>query len=551
MSTSTPTTLANAPIDIVESIAKHLDLSTLKALRLASHDIHHQFSSVALRNIAFRINGRGENVQRLFEACSRPLPALYQYGRHLTVMTNGWYVARYVDEEGVQGLCRTLGKLKNLTSFEITWESGYDDKEDTTLRIHEIQERVIDAIYEATEGKLVKLVINPWKEKGYGLPKRLKEFRGLRELEFTMDKYGWGCRALDRFGERSTWYNETESHQCIPPSYKDTLQSMISKNPGLDIFKLHQGCAVDFHEANVLFIHSGARALAMRSLFIKGIRFSRVISAKDSPFAHLRHLEVLTPYAILPLDNLWKSLEVIGAPLETLKTLQVTLSLCSYLASYSGLQQLIIMELDDVPECTHPNVTSAFFNDSLPQHSSSLTKLHISLRTDISHLMGWSFTPELWMPAMRSLARLKSLHLYPGEVERFLPRREPNSDETEDYDDSDEIDTSAYSAALVQAYQEVIAHVESLPRLQTLEIIWPDKTWGCGTGRMRWLNGCKRTLSQVVKNLRCTNGVPKELVLLSGRHDARRMGDGSGWCFAKNMPDRPKKRGLGADIDQD
>ncbi|KAF8645430.1 hypothetical protein AX16_007824 [Volvariella volvacea WC 439] len=536
--TTSPTTLLDAPADIIESIANHLDLSSLKVLRLISHDFHDLFSSIALRNVAFRINGSEEDVPRLLEACSKPLTGLYRYGRHLTVHTNGWYVARYVDEEGIQGLYKTIEQFRNLTSFKMEWQSGYDDKEETTVRVHEIQERVVEAVHKATEGKLDRLIILPWNQKGYDFPQQLKEFKGLRELEFTLHQYGWGCRRLNRFGDSPTQDDWNEPHECIPQSYRDALRSIVCNNPELEAFKLKQGCAINSHDASKLFIHDDGhgKILALRTLSMRGVRFPNIIEAQHSPFAYLRHLEVLTQYNILPLDNLWKSLEVVGAALETLETHQVTLPLCSYLASYSGLRRLTIRDLGDESECVDPRVTTSFFNSSLSRHAASLTTLHVSFRVDVDYLDGWSFTPKLWMPALQSLTALRSLHLYPGQEARFnFAELEQGGVQVERQGSGDEGERRSNRGSktgrrlkarllpLIQNYQEVLDHVGSLDQLQILEIIWPDETWGCGTGYMGWLNQSTKDISEVAQELRSSSGVPKELVLLSGRYSARKV----------------------------
>ncbi|KAF8641381.1 hypothetical protein AX16_010002 [Volvariella volvacea WC 439] len=389
---------------------------------------------------------------------------------------------------------RTIERFRNVNSLKVEWKSGSNDKKETTARVHEIQERVIEAVYKATEGKLDRLAIIPWQEKGYDLPKKLKEFRGLREMEFTLDEHGWACRRLGRFGSSSTQDNSSKLRHCVPPSYNDALQSIVCNNPGLEVLKLTK-----------LLTHNDGghgKTLALRSLSMHGIRFPSVIEAQHSPFAHLRHLAVPTPYTVSSLDNLWKSLEAIGTPLETLETHQVTLPLCSYLASFSGLRRLAIQNLDDNPECVNPRVTTSFFNSSLPRHSASLATLLISFQVDISYLDGRSFTPKLWMPALHSLTALKSLHLHPVQQREGI--------ETQTLQ-------QGQPSPLIRSYRQVIDHIESLTQLRTLEIIWPDETWGGGTGYERWFYASIKTVSEAVQELRSWNGVPQELVLLRGR----------------------------------
>ncbi|KAF8646903.1 hypothetical protein AX16_007052 [Volvariella volvacea WC 439] len=534
------TTLTNAPADIIELITQHLEPSTLRTLRLVSHDFHDCFSPISLRNIAFSINRTEGDVKRLLEACSKPLSALFRYGQHLTVKTNGYYIARYVNEDGVVKFCKTIEQFQNLTSFKVEWEPGFDDTEETTVRMHNLQERVAEAAHTATGGRLERLVIIPWRKRGYELPRKLVEFSGLKELEFKLDEYGWGCDGLNSWGERWEGYDESEPHECIPPSYKGGLRSIVRNNPGLEVFRIKQGCAIDFHDADSLFVGHGGddTAPALHTLVMKGIQFPRAIPAQGSPFTSLRHLNALTPHLILPLDNLWKSLEAAGTRLETLKIRQVSLPLCSYLASYSGLRQLSIKDLNETPGHTSISTATPFFAEALPRHASSLTRLRIAFQAGVHYLEGWSFTPKLWVPALRSLTALKILRLYPGDVDRFSSpilqqRHDPGvSQSSEDDAQSepepvDEYDEEAekerrdqqkaiYRAAIVHNYQEVLDHVECVCQLETLQIIWPDEIWGCGTGHMQWLEECRETVSGVVKELRSRNGVPKVLALLSG-----------------------------------
>ncbi|KAF8663654.1 hypothetical protein AX16_000896 [Volvariella volvacea WC 439] len=527
----------STPPDLILTIAEFLDITSLQQLRLLNHDLNAIVSPLALRNICFALADSEEKIQKLLECCSQPLPALWEYGRHLTIRTMGRYVAaQYVDKERISGLYNTIEQFKHLNSFEIRWEQGYDSEE-TNKFVYDIQESVTKAVLKATGGKVGRLNIKPWISWAVPLPSGLTGFVGLEHLAFVVKQ--WECSMLnDVFSDGGVWSDERKRHTCIQPGYKDALQSLIRNNPTLKTMELRQGCVTDFYDAWALFVgspNSTAQPLLqdLRTLIINGVTFPHVISSQMSPFLHLEHLEVQSTYRVTPLDNLWLSLQAAGTLLKTLKTHQVSLSLVSYLALYSGLQHLVIQDIQGLPACHSPEVTSKFFQEVLPRHSSSLIQLSISFETGITYLEGWSFTPGLWMPALRSLNQLKSLRLYPGNEERFR-ELEPRSPATGVGGEDRKQELDDKYAALTRNYQEVLDCVGSLQHLESLEIVLPGRRWGwCGTGRLRWALHSRKILGEVVKRLRSERDVPRELILFSGRYDAKKDEDsqGGGWQY--------------------
>ncbi|KAF8646900.1 hypothetical protein AX16_007049 [Volvariella volvacea WC 439] len=537
----TATTLTNAPLDVILYTAEHLDLEALCTLRLVSRNLCNQISPITLRSITFRINEARTSMNRLYEVCSQPYLAYHKYTRRLTVKTNNTHIDRNIREDEMEVVYETIGRLQCLTSLDLQWESTYEIKGQAAADcLFTIQDRIVEAVYRATGGRLDRLAVEPaLKSHGYGLPGRMLEFRGLRIMESKLGTMGQRCGGLDKSGERRFPYDENAPECCISPGYKEGLRAIVRNNPGLEVFAIRQGCVMDFYDVGELFGKEGKEsALALRQLTVQGLRFPHTIPTHNSPFAHLEHLNVLFNSSLMPLDNLWKSLEATGTKLKTLTTHQLSL------ASYSGLQQLAIMQIDNTTrEWTDSSAVTAFFNNLLPRHSSSLTKLSTLFRPGITHLDGWSFTPHVWKPALQVLSALNTLSMYSAEIDEPPYSVMRKWEETDESGRINEIETelqaerrvsqTSFVANVTRIYQEVIDHVEGLPRLQTLEIRWPDEVlWTVGTFRRRkWLI-C--AMKSVVKRLRSCSGVPRELVLLSGVYGSRRVEDsgaGEEWEF--------------------
>ncbi|KAF8662709.1 hypothetical protein AX16_001151 [Volvariella volvacea WC 439] len=488
--------LAGAPQDIVLSVAEHLDTAMLCQLRLLSRGFNNRISPVALRNIAFHICN-GED-------------------RHLTVKTDSYYV-RDLDKAEIPRLYRAIERFETLQSFEIKWHFGWDGAELKQF-VEEMQGHIAEAVLKATGGVLSKLVIRGQvrAESEFAFLNELRRFNGLRVLKIGFGTYGWGCSGLDRWGQRASWYEETEPHKCVPQLYKDAVKDLIGNSPGLQELEIKAHCAIDFFDADKIFL----------GVFDDASGSDRT----RRPKLELRSLAITG---------------TAGTKLKTLTTHQVSLPLATYLASYSGLRHLIINDIEDLPPCVDPKVTTAFFHDALPQHAASLTELCITFKPAIDYLDGWSFDPALWAPALLSLEALESLRLYPGNkkarrMERTIAMDnayetnrnvdgDANSGETEEEDDE--------HLTLLRNYQEVLDHVGSLPSLGTLGITWPGRNFGCGTGTWRWGMRSAATVSRVADKLKSNNGVPRVLVLFCGTYDVKGDEHGSelegGWNYVR------------------
>ncbi|KAF8662715.1 hypothetical protein AX16_001157 [Volvariella volvacea WC 439] len=540
-----PPSLTNAPLDTILSIAELIDIKTLLQLRLVCHVLNAQISPVALRNIEFRLLGIDEDrSQQRLEACSQPLPAVYQHARRLKIKIDCWQAAYRAAGPQMAQFYKMIEQLKSLKSFKIIWMSICNNTEEMIGFYNKIPEQIVEAVFKATGGVLDKLVFKPG-EHDIPLPKRLAEFRGLRELTIKFDKYGKEtCSMLDTYGEgvRREGHLGTEAHGCVPSVYKEVLLELVRNNPGLQYLEVRGNCAVDFHDGGELFGCGGegapeGRILKLCKLTMTGVRFLHVLNTPTSPFTHLKHLDVPSRYSINPLDNLWMSLQISRTTLQTLRTHQISLPLISYLTSYSGLQHLAIEKIADSRPYTDPKVVAMFFHDVLTRHAVSLTKLRIGLSAGVDYLEGWSFNPTLWMPALRSLVVLDSLYLHPGDKDSVVLEEglstgdDRDTDISKDEDSDADEDDRGERRKLVRVYQGVIDHVESLPCLVTLGILWPERKWVIGkrrTGYMRWSWASAGMVSRVVKRLRSRNGVPKELVLYHRAYEA---------CQWENAPD--------------
>ncbi|KAF8662714.1 hypothetical protein AX16_001156 [Volvariella volvacea WC 439] len=523
-----PSSLASAPPDIILSITEHLDLASLLQLRLLCRALNTHISPLALRNIAFRLLGAAdERSQERLEGCSQPLPAVYQCARHLTVKISFWEASYHVTEAQVVALCNTIEQLEGLVSFKLVWTPGGYRVTETNAFVVEIPEKLVEAVFKATGGALKKLIFKPG-ERDTPLPKRLGEFRGLRVLGVDFDKYRReGCNESDKYGQEMGWYQKLKEHKCLPKRYKDVLKELVRNNPEVQDLQVRGDCVIDFHDASELFFGEGKQnnteeqTPKLRNLTLAGVKFSGTHKAHGFPFVHLQSLEVPTRYSVNPLDNLWSALRVAETALKTLRTHQISLALISYLNSYIGLQHLIIENIEKSHPSTDPKVVAMFFNDVLPQHATSLTKLRIGLSAGADYVKGWSFDPALWMPALHSLVALESLHLHPGDTDAVLLESQDEDRDGDDSNDSDEEGDGEDIERLVRVYQEVLDHIESLPCLTTLGIIWPEQEWDEERrGYIGWYWESVETISKVAKKLRNGNGIPKELVLYQSTYEA-------------------------------
>ncbi|KAF8643538.1 hypothetical protein AX16_008982 [Volvariella volvacea WC 439] len=415
-------------------------------------------------------------------------------------------------------LYTTIEQCGDIRSLSMAWESTNDNEVEDSF-VMEIQEGVMRAVLRGTKGQLERLDIKPLMIPQCPLPKALLQFKHLLSFKFIRDDRAWGCE-----GEVDNSDTNLGEHDCIRDPHMQALQAVVHNNRQLKELRIDHDCDIHFHDACALFSDASdtkrIQPLALRILTISGIQFSSALGPHRSPFSKLQHLRVDSIYSHIPLDNLWISLQASETTLKTLITFQASDRLVYYLASYSGLQELVIEDIETPLGCT-----TLFFDTALPKHASSLTKLSISLGFGIEYLHGWSFAPSLWMPALNSLRILKYLQLSPGTGGGI------SLDSTPEIHDFDE-----RTLQIFLSYQEMLDGICQLEGLETLEIFKPFGVRGSGTQYADWTDNVVETLERVVEQLRSKTKFPSALVLFSGRYcSTRAKGGGSGalWHYIR------------------
>ncbi|KAF8662695.1 hypothetical protein AX16_001137 [Volvariella volvacea WC 439] len=461
-----------APAEITISIASYLDTSTLTQLRYDSPPVvlmlksPHWFCKMS-QSISHRPCLRALRFSTLVHTSPQPLQ-MRKEGSNL------------------RPLCyNRVIHGPSFTYYEV--EISLKDKQKARALISEIQEGIAEAVLKATIGgmKGLEIDLSEGSYKHCYTPASILQFKSLCSFKFALDEFGRGCDALNLWGDVSVV--DPASHHCIPEDFKKVIRTLIGNNKHLDELYISQGCAVDLHDASTLFRHAGGGAerqpLLLHTFTMKGVQFSHPPDPLHSPFTNLQHLRVHSVYSILPLNNLWLGLQASGTTLKTLLTSQVSHPLTSYLASYSGLQELSIQNIEDIPAWTSSKVIMTFFEIALLRHAPSLTSLSISYRRNIQYLEGWSFTPSLWMPALKSLKALKFLGLPPEKSDNISLSSLMNSDD----------DTLTYLDVKILRqlgpYQNVLDNVCQLGKIETLQLFWPKEVLVVGLDK--WI-GLKR-----------------------------------------------------------
>ncbi|KAF8651506.1 hypothetical protein AX16_004718 [Volvariella volvacea WC 439] len=507
-----------APLEIIRCVAAYLDTPALKQLRLTSRYMNAVASPLTLRSVAITF-AWGRNIEALLESCKYPLPGLYQNARNLTIWFCGWFVSNYIDRR-MEDLCATIERCTGVRSLSVKWRVYGNSSR--TLWCAQTQGWVADAVLKGTNGKLEELEIES--STSVRIPPSFLQLKQLRVFKFTLDEEGWWCNSFGLGEEVNTDMGNADNH-CIREGCRNALLAIIRSNSQLKELYIVQGCGLGFHDIGVLFPgvsddSDGGGPMGLHAFTIKGVKFPRSLDPCRSPFIGLQHLRVLSPYSLLPLDNLWTSLQAAGTTLKTLTTSQTSHPLILYLASYSGLQELVLLEIEDQPDCISPRSIALFFEVAIPQHATSLGKLSISFQRGIDHLDGWSFTPSLWMPALQSLKALKSLHLSPGSCDTT-----PFDSHTLPYNS---INQEQNALSIYRSYQEILDSIFQLKGIQNVEIFWT---------RSGIQDSNRALVREAAKQLRGRNEAPPVLVLLRESYYLKRIeGKGSNvWGYVPNI----------------
>ncbi|TFK71982.1 hypothetical protein BDN72DRAFT_957701 [Pluteus cervinus] len=504
---------AQCPADVILVTSAYLDTPSLLQLRSVNHVLHDIVTPSVLQYVHLsltQIRGtEAEDVTKRLQTCSTPLPNFYQSARHLKVKIDGWYIRRYVPDELLPDLWKTLSLLQSLISVEFAWKYGYDDDEETRIRVQNIRSQVASAIMKATGSRLEKLTIHPPIGE-LDIPKPFLHVQGLIEFGIDYEQSGWGCdESSESDGEEagSKAQGGPPTCDCKALPVDTDIAGILAANPTLQDLRIVHGCLGKGYPAKALFT---SQLSDLRSITMEGLSTWGIETLLPAPsFQNLRHVNIMSSYQYHPVDPLWASMKAAGTILETLVTAQISSSLIDFLASFSGLRNLKIDDIITDSSCSSPKITSSFFDLALPRHFSTLESFSLSYGGNVKQIPGWDFDPVLWSSFLPKMTALKSLHIPP-----YAPE-------------------GSQAAQIAARYQTVIDTVQLVPNLELLQIHWPDRIHGCGTGRMKWVRSCVATLDETVKDLRCDGEVakPKTLRLFNGIHRAIASG-GSSWRYA-------------------
>ncbi|KAF8649047.1 hypothetical protein AX16_006048 [Volvariella volvacea WC 439] len=477
------------PPEIIGSIGEYLDKSSLTRLRRETRRINASISPLALRSIRVPLEDPVCFVRLFLRNCSGPLPHLYQNARNLTVRTcAGWDTCKLMGDTRLEDLYTAIERCTAIRSLTLYWYSR-GEKEEVMEFIQEIQERIAAAVLKGTDGKLEKLELEPIASPQYALPRAILQFKRLHLFNLVLEGHRW-CKGLDSWGwgEIDEHADLTE-HDCIQKHHKKALQVVIRNNPQLEELHIVQSCAIEFHDAGILSPHANdenGQSLALHTLTISGIKFSSVLE--------LSFRQTATPSSPSTLF-VHSSRQFVDIPTSGRSDVEDTDDLSS---------ELVIENLEKEPESA-----ALFFGVALPRHASSLTNLSISFQYGVEYLDGWSFTPSLWMPALRSLSVLRTLHLFPGTGDSLLT---PESD-----------GLSRYEVQIFRSYQEVLDNICKLKDLKILEIFWPNQKFIMEETYGDWITSSCETVGTVAQHLKAKSGAPPALKLLTTTYSPERL----------------------------
>ncbi|KAF8652203.1 hypothetical protein AX16_004506 [Volvariella volvacea WC 439] len=529
--------LEDCPPDIVHYIAIFSELSALRSLRLVSRTVHSLVSPIALRKVGLRFTSGSDTISICDDETDLGLTNLYQHARSLSS-----YLSPYspIDKDHLPKLWRTIEKFRALRALKMEWEICDGDKTDEQNRaVLELQDPILSSVLKATGGTLESLTIAPH---GWGYPKfaniafplMLLNVRGLKNLVFFHSQFGWRCDCRERgnnyerrMDEISRLEGRDIGKNCLPPEFKRCVKEIIKANPGIKELTIRQGCAARYFHPADLFDEQEP-GFRLDHLDIRGVSFPQPSEPTFlEVFKNLTDFRADTPMSDINLNNLWKTLLHAGSQsLISLATSQVSPSFITFLRSFSGLRTLKLTSLEPENETPMPQLAHEFFTSALASHASTLQHLSITFKDDVGHIPGWAFTASQWTPFLSRLPALKSLGLYPAP--RSTRYNSSESDVIEDYQ------------AILDCVSQVYGGNTAQASFESLEIHWPESTFGCGTAYISWLDSVQDLLeNKVVGGLRSGTGVPGRLIVKNGEYTAVERADGV-WGYELEMSFRFK-----------
>ncbi|TFK64791.1 hypothetical protein BDN72DRAFT_251816 [Pluteus cervinus] len=487
--------ISNCPSDILITTTNFLDKRALLDLRLVNRQIYDILTPFALRAVQFNLdypwNGDTNSVNSRLEECQLLSSDLRYYAQNFSISINGGCLSRQVDPSLIPHLWNAIASFKSLRTFDLRWDITPKRRTDPTtgIRPQAVLAGVVDAVVQATGGELQSLNLSPSPDDPWVSESDSLQFiRGLVSLKVSLDRRGWRCS----LHSQPKLFTDSELERgyrnrfcgCKPFPVQDVVSQILENNPQLESLELLHGCrgrGFSLHE--ILLPHLSN----LVSLSIFGASFHSTTPLDPIPLRNLRHLTIHSRYSAANLDVLWSSMKAAGTCLETLTTFQVSYSLMSFLASFSGLRTLSIDAIQRYTACTSEDAVSLFTHSVLPQHASTLESLSLRFDVDIYHIDAWAFNPFTWSQVLPRLVALKSLRVHPPRISgEGLVR--PS-------------DYTTYSY-LLGNYQVLLDSIQEVPDLERLEVLPPSVSTSYSGGQSKWSDLFSSELDKVTSELK-------------------------------------------------
>ncbi|TFK70656.1 hypothetical protein BDN72DRAFT_838608 [Pluteus cervinus] len=451
------------PVDVFLQIAALLDRESLLNLRLVSQDIHSAITPTALRNVRVFV---GEHHDDYKVAINRRLetcasPLSNLYGHAKHLRFS--ISAFYISRYMSKDLLPDLWRTMAKLRSITSFSLEWDDGYNSTEEgLKEMPIMIGKAVESLLEATGGKLErLDIQPSGGNSFPQALANIRGLEFLKVVRNPWGYGCHRNGGFTNRLLRSPAAQAGH--------TLSCSCTELPIADIFGPLIAANPGLEELEVVV-----------GCHVRGYRPDLILPS------NLTKLTSLTVGGLNFGQN--------GFPIQT----------CIDPAPLRNLRHL---NASSTYKCSSLEITSTFVNQVLPRHAETLENLSLSIDTDQKPIEGWTFDLNQWPATLSQLNKLRSLAIHPladPEQSRYYS---PSED------------------SLINGYQTLIDHAESLPSLEKLKINWINQSFGCGTGYMSWRRGCCETLAKITPRLAGTTGRPQVLSLFNGLHTPTKIRD--------------------------
>lgn len=440
--------LQNQPLDVILSIAEHLDHLDRKNLRLVSRSLCNTITRRVFRAVKInckQLDRPWEDVAGRLNDFKDPalVKTLSQHAQHLSISSHSYcfqiYSYNYVPEETVDIVCEGLRQFQAVKSLSLQWIIGDNAPRETITIVEQFSDKVACSLLEATNNSLERLYLFPPPLcPSITLPRFSKAVCNLQLLHveqdpqghmcmFSNESYYWDLNDIANIHSRVYLYQEgeinirkTREHAKCPsrccPTFSSVIETIVARNPGIMDLHILFGCHSAGFKPGCIFQGLGR----LSSLVIKGLSLidKRTLSFPSESLTNLRSLDIRNRISEFNLDPLWISMKRAGAQLEVLSTFQVSFHLCDFLATYSGLRKLIINGIEPhYEDSASERTTSIFYDSVLPKHSQSLKELELGFAGKWQQRGGWTFTLHKWTSILPSMTALTILRINPDGLD--------------------------------------------------------------------------------------------------------------------------------------